>query len=170
MSGRTRERRRDRKRRGRAARMSRFIGWRQKGGNDIDDKWTQAKRRSISTVADIVLRRFAASVLSEELGEPDPRSACQGSSSSTTGSSACCRASTSASSRSASTPAPSRMPASALAPRPCTRTPVLYSTERGRRVEGVVEVETGESINHLEAMAQWAAYGRSKCRFTCMCL
>ena len=57
------------------------------------------------------------------------------------------------------------MPASALAPRPCTRTPVLYSTERGRRVEGVVEVETGESINHLEAMAQWAAYGRLKVPF-----
>ena len=42
---------------------------------------------------------------------------------------------------------------------------VLYSTERGRRVEGVVEVETGESINHLEAMAQWAAYGRLKVPF-----
>jgi hypothetical protein len=42
---------------------------------------------------------------------------------------------------------------------------VLYSTERGRRVEGVVEVETGESINHLEAMAQWAALGRLKVPF-----
>jgi hypothetical protein len=42
---------------------------------------------------------------------------------------------------------------------------VLYSTERSRRVEGVVEVETGESINHLEAMAQWAAYGRLRVPF-----
>jgi len=42
---------------------------------------------------------------------------------------------------------------------------VLYSMERSRRIEGVVEVETGESINHLEAMAQWAAYGRLRVPF-----
>jgi len=42
---------------------------------------------------------------------------------------------------------------------------VLYSTERSRRIEGVVEVETGESINPLEAMAQWAAYGRLRVPF-----
>ena len=42
---------------------------------------------------------------------------------------------------------------------------VLYSTERKRRVEGVVEVETVESINHLEAMSQWATYGRLKVPF-----
>ena len=42
---------------------------------------------------------------------------------------------------------------------------VLYSPEKGRKVQGVIEVETGESINHLEAMAQWASYGRLKVPF-----
>jgi hypothetical protein len=42
---------------------------------------------------------------------------------------------------------------------------VLYSQEKGRKIQGVVEVETGESINHLEAMAQWASYGRLKVPF-----
>ena len=37
---------------------------------------------------------------------------------------------------------------------------VLYSTERGRKLQGVVEVETGESVNHLEALAQWAHLSR----------
>ena len=32
---------------------------------------------------------------------------------------------------------------------------VLFSAERGRRLQGVIEVETGESVNHLEALAQW---------------
>ena len=35
----------------------------------------------------------------------------------------------------------------------------LTSTEGGRRLHGVVEVETTESINHLEARAQWAHLG-----------
>jgi hypothetical protein len=42
---------------------------------------------------------------------------------------------------------------------------VLYSTEKNRRLQGVVEVETVESINHLEAMAEWAAYSRLKVPF-----
>jgi hypothetical protein len=42
---------------------------------------------------------------------------------------------------------------------------VLYSTERGRKILGVVEVETVESINHLEAMAQWASFARLKVPF-----
>jgi hypothetical protein len=42
---------------------------------------------------------------------------------------------------------------------------VLTSQDRGRRVEAVVEVETGESVNHLEAMAQWAHFGRLKPAF-----
>jgi hypothetical protein len=42
---------------------------------------------------------------------------------------------------------------------------VLYSPEKGRKIQGVIEVETGESINHLEAMAQWASYGRLKVPF-----
>lgn len=42
---------------------------------------------------------------------------------------------------------------------------VLHSTERNRRLVGVVEVETVESINHLEAMSQWAAFARLKAPF-----
>jgi hypothetical protein len=42
---------------------------------------------------------------------------------------------------------------------------VLTSTERGRRLQGVVEVETGESVNHLEALAQWAHYSRLRVPF-----
>ena len=42
---------------------------------------------------------------------------------------------------------------------------VLTSQDRSRRVEAVVEVETGESVNHLEAMAQWAHFGRLKPAF-----
>jgi hypothetical protein len=37
---------------------------------------------------------------------------------------------------------------------------VLMSLERGRRVQAVIEVETGESVNNLEAIAQWAQYAR----------
>ena len=37
---------------------------------------------------------------------------------------------------------------------------VLLSTDRGRKPVGTVEVETAESVNHLEAMSQWAAFGR----------
>jgi nucleoid-associated protein YgaU len=42
---------------------------------------------------------------------------------------------------------------------------VLLSQERGRRLQGVVEVETGESVNHLEALAQWAHYARLRAPF-----
>jgi hypothetical protein len=42
---------------------------------------------------------------------------------------------------------------------------VLTSPDRGKRLEGVVEVETGESVNHLEAMAQWAHFGRMRAPF-----
>jgi hypothetical protein len=42
---------------------------------------------------------------------------------------------------------------------------VLYSAEKSRKILGVVEVETIESINHLEAMAEWAVYGRLKVPF-----
>ena len=33
---------------------------------------------------------------------------------------------------------------------------VLSSPERGHRLQVVIEVETGESVNHLEALAEWA--------------
>jgi len=42
---------------------------------------------------------------------------------------------------------------------------VLQSPERGHRLQAVVEVETGESVNHLEALAQWAHYGRLRVPF-----
>ena len=42
---------------------------------------------------------------------------------------------------------------------------VLTSTERGHRLMGTVEVETAESVNHLEAMAQWAHLGRARAPF-----
>ena len=37
---------------------------------------------------------------------------------------------------------------------------VLMSLDRGRKVQAVIEVETVESVNHLEALAEWAAFGR----------
>jgi hypothetical protein len=42
---------------------------------------------------------------------------------------------------------------------------VLTSTERGKKLSGVVEVETIESVNNLEAMSQWAAFSRLKAEF-----
>ena len=42
---------------------------------------------------------------------------------------------------------------------------VLQSTERGRKLLGVVEVETAESVNNLEAMSQWATFSRLRAPF-----
>ena len=42
---------------------------------------------------------------------------------------------------------------------------VLLSQDRGHRLQVIVEVETGESVNHLEALAQWAHYGRVRAAF-----
>ena len=42
---------------------------------------------------------------------------------------------------------------------------LLMSQDKGRRLEGIIEVETGESVNHLEAMAQWAHFGRGRAPF-----
>lgn len=42
---------------------------------------------------------------------------------------------------------------------------VLNSLERGRRLQAVVEVETGESVNHLEALAEWAHLSRLRTSF-----
>ena len=42
---------------------------------------------------------------------------------------------------------------------------VLQSSRKGRRLVGVIEVETAESVNHLEAMSQWVAYGRLRAPF-----
>jgi len=42
---------------------------------------------------------------------------------------------------------------------------VLYSPEKGRRLQGTIEVETGESINSLEAMAEWGPFSRLRAPF-----
>jgi hypothetical protein len=42
---------------------------------------------------------------------------------------------------------------------------VLLSQERGHRLQIVVEVETGESVNHLEALAEWAHYSKARAAF-----
>lgn len=43
---------------------------------------------------------------------------------------------------------------------------VLTSTGRGHKLAGIVEVETGESVNHLEAMAQWVQFARARVPFS----
>jgi hypothetical protein len=42
---------------------------------------------------------------------------------------------------------------------------VLMSPDRGHRLQAVVEVETGESVNHLEALAQWAHFSKIRAAF-----
>jgi hypothetical protein len=42
---------------------------------------------------------------------------------------------------------------------------VLSSLERGKRLQAVVEVETSESVNHLEALAQWAHFAKLRTAF-----
>lgn len=42
---------------------------------------------------------------------------------------------------------------------------VLFSQERGRKLQGTVEVETSESVNVLEAMAEWGPYSRLRAPF-----
>jgi hypothetical protein len=42
---------------------------------------------------------------------------------------------------------------------------VLTSGGGGKKLMGTVEVETAESVNHLEAMAQWAHLGRARAPF-----
>lgn len=42
---------------------------------------------------------------------------------------------------------------------------VLTSPDRRHRLQGVVEVETGESVNHLEALSQWAHFSRLSAPF-----
>jgi hypothetical protein len=42
---------------------------------------------------------------------------------------------------------------------------VLMDGPPGRKLVGTVEVETAESVNHLEAMAQWAHLGRARAPF-----
>ena len=42
---------------------------------------------------------------------------------------------------------------------------VLVSQDRGRKVMAIIEVETVESVNNLEAMAEWIPFGRLKFPF-----
>jgi hypothetical protein len=42
---------------------------------------------------------------------------------------------------------------------------LVLQNERGRKLLGVVEVETTESVNHLEAMSQWVAFSRLRTPF-----
>jgi len=42
---------------------------------------------------------------------------------------------------------------------------VLTTSDRFRKLMGTVEVETAESVNHLEAMSQWAHLGRARAPF-----
>jgi hypothetical protein len=42
---------------------------------------------------------------------------------------------------------------------------LLFSQDRARRLQAIVEVETGESVNHLEALAQWAPLSKLKVDF-----
>lgn len=42
---------------------------------------------------------------------------------------------------------------------------VLYGQDKGRKLQGTVEVETGESVNALEALSQWAPLSRLKVPF-----
>ena len=42
---------------------------------------------------------------------------------------------------------------------------VLQSTERSHKLLGVVEVETAESVNNLEAMSQWVAFSKLRVPF-----
>jgi hypothetical protein len=42
---------------------------------------------------------------------------------------------------------------------------VITTADKARKLVGTVEVETAESVNHLEAMAQWAHLGRAKAPF-----
>jgi len=42
---------------------------------------------------------------------------------------------------------------------------VLLSQDRGHKLQAIVEIETGESVNHLEALSQWAPFGRLRAPF-----
>jgi hypothetical protein len=42
---------------------------------------------------------------------------------------------------------------------------VLMSADGGRKLQGVIEVETTESVNHLEAMSQWVRLSKLRAPF-----
>jgi hypothetical protein len=57
------------------------------------------------------------------------------------------------------------VPVAGTGPAPWYPDLVLQSTERSRKLLGVVEVETAESVNNLEAMSQWVAFSRVRAPF-----
>jgi hypothetical protein len=50
-------------------------------------------------------------------------------------------------------------------PSPAFPDVVLTAMDRGRKVQVVIEVETVESVNNLEALAEWVTYGRLRPAF-----
>ena len=42
---------------------------------------------------------------------------------------------------------------------------VLQSPDRGHKLQAVIEVETGESVNHLEALAEWGHFSKARASF-----
>jgi len=42
---------------------------------------------------------------------------------------------------------------------------VLQSLDRNRKLQAIIEVETGESVNHLEALAEWGHFARARAPF-----
>ena len=42
---------------------------------------------------------------------------------------------------------------------------ILLTNDKARKLEGVVEVETGESVNSLETLAQWGPFSRLRVPF-----
>src|SRR5206468_4129577 len=56
-------------------------------------------------------------------------------------------------------------PVSGAGPAPMFPDVVLLSPDRGHKLQGVIEVETGESVNHLEALAEWAHFSKARAPF-----
>jgi hypothetical protein len=50
-------------------------------------------------------------------------------------------------------------------PNPMFPDVVLLSPDRGRKLQAIIEVETGESVNHLEALAEWGHFARARAPF-----
>jgi hypothetical protein len=62
-------------------------------------------------------------------------------------------------------PGPERNQAVMVGDLECFPDLVLYSTDRTRKLEGTVEVETGESVHLLEARAEWGLFSKLKVPF-----
>jgi hypothetical protein len=42
---------------------------------------------------------------------------------------------------------------------------ILFAPGRGHRLQTVIEVETGESVNHLEALSEWSHFSKLRAAF-----